>query len=71
MGFEPTTSSMPSRRAPNCATAPPEERLNSSIASKQSPVRSLDRDFISDSAPTLLVFLRSPVHLTGEGNQVV
>jgi hypothetical protein len=22
MGFEPTTSSMPSRRAPNCATAP-------------------------------------------------
>src|SRR6266850_1533486 len=25
MGFEPTTSSMPSRRAPNCATAPPEE----------------------------------------------
>ncbi len=27
MGFEPTTSSMPSRRAPNCATAPPEELL--------------------------------------------
>ena len=26
MGFEPTTSSMPSRRAPNCATAPPKER---------------------------------------------
>jgi hypothetical protein len=25
MGFEPTTSSMPSRRAPNCATAPHEE----------------------------------------------
>ncbi len=25
MGFEPTTSSMPSRRAPNCATAPLEE----------------------------------------------
>src|SRR5260370_746865 len=25
MGFEPTTSSMPSRRAPNCATAPPGE----------------------------------------------
>jgi hypothetical protein len=24
MGFEPTTSSMPSRRAPSCATAPPE-----------------------------------------------
>src|SRR5215470_15206389 len=23
MGFEPTTSSMPSRRAPSCATAPP------------------------------------------------
>ena len=23
MGFEPTASSMPSRRAPNCATAPP------------------------------------------------
>ena len=26
MGFEPTTSSMPSRRAPSCATAPPKER---------------------------------------------
>jgi hypothetical protein len=25
MGFEPTTSSMPSRRAPNCATAPPKD----------------------------------------------
>ena len=29
MGFEPTTSSMPSRRAPNCATAPPEEQHQS------------------------------------------
>ncbi len=29
MGFEPTTSSMPSRRAPNCATAPPKERNGS------------------------------------------
>ena len=29
MGFEPTTSSMPSRRAPNCATAPPEDIFNS------------------------------------------
>ena len=28
MGFEPTTSSMPSRRAPNCATAPPESYCN-------------------------------------------
>ena len=28
MGFEPTTSSMPSRRAPNCATAPPSRELN-------------------------------------------
>jgi hypothetical protein len=28
MGFEPTTSSMPSRRAPNCATAPPEVLKN-------------------------------------------
>jgi hypothetical protein len=27
MGFEPTTSSMPSRRAPNCATAPPITRF--------------------------------------------
>ena len=27
MGFEPTTSSMPSRRAPNCATAPLNECL--------------------------------------------
>ena len=25
-GFEPSTSSMPSRRAPNCATAPPEPK---------------------------------------------
>ncbi len=24
-GFEPSTSSMPSRRAPNCATAPPQD----------------------------------------------
>jgi hypothetical protein len=24
-GFEPATSSMPSRRAPNCATAPQEK----------------------------------------------
>ena len=28
MGFEPTTSSMPSRRAPNCATAPPVTHCN-------------------------------------------
>ena len=28
MGFEPTTSSMPSRRAPNCATAPPEAEFS-------------------------------------------
>ena len=27
MGFEPTTSSMPSRRAPNCATAPLSNRF--------------------------------------------
>ncbi len=27
MGFEPTASSMPSRRAPNCATAPPEMEI--------------------------------------------
>ncbi len=33
MGFEPTTSSMPSRRAPNCATAPPEEDLKFITAS--------------------------------------
>ncbi len=32
MGFEPTTSSMPSRRAPNCATAPPEELTKFIIA---------------------------------------
>src|SRR6266481_4084902 len=30
MGFEPTTSSMPSRRSPNCATAPPLQNLRSS-----------------------------------------
>src|SRR5438132_3968674 len=43
MGFEPTTSSMPSRRAPNCATAPPGRnffntiigRLRASIRSPQ------------------------------------
>jgi hypothetical protein len=28
MGFEPTASSMPSRRAPNCATAPPGLGIN-------------------------------------------
>jgi hypothetical protein len=33
MGFEPTTSSMPSRRAPNCATAPPEKLLIVMLAS--------------------------------------
>jgi hypothetical protein len=32
MGFEPTTSSMPSRRAPNCATAPPVNELTSMLA---------------------------------------
>jgi hypothetical protein len=26
-GFEPSTSSMPSRRASNCATAPPEDEF--------------------------------------------
>jgi hypothetical protein len=37
MGFEPTTSSMPSRRAPNCATAPPESYLyNASIEARDS-----------------------------------
>ena len=29
MGFEPTASSMPSRRAPNCATAPPSCNITS------------------------------------------
>jgi hypothetical protein len=31
MGFEPTTSSMPSRRAPNCATAPPGKQTTNTI----------------------------------------
>src|SRR5215471_5809295 len=35
MGFEPTTSSMPSRRAPNCATAPPKECLSLSQHAKE------------------------------------
>src|SRR2546429_3396567 len=35
MGFEPTTSSMPSRRAPNCATAPPKEWLEFIIAGER------------------------------------
>ena len=35
MGFEPTTSSMPSRRAPNCATAPPKEYLKSITAGER------------------------------------
>src|SRR5215469_15835818 len=34
MGFEPTTSSMPSRRAPNCATAPPEVTIYASTFGK-------------------------------------
>jgi hypothetical protein len=34
MGFEPTTSSMPSRRAPNCATAPPEQLLTMLTSSR-------------------------------------
>src|SRR5580698_2751148 len=39
MGFEPTTSSMPSRRAPNCATAPLEETLfcHSSTSKNDAP----------------------------------
>src|SRR5689334_13768329 len=32
MGFEPTASSMPSRRAPNCATAPPKNNSSDFIA---------------------------------------
>lgn len=31
-GFEPSTSSMPSRRAPNCATAPPRETIKENVA---------------------------------------
>jgi hypothetical protein len=41
MGFEPTTSSMPSRRAPNCATAPPKECLSLSQPVKESLASSL------------------------------
>src|SRR5258708_2235080 len=36
MGFEPTTSSMPSRRAPSCATAPPEELFDSTTRVSES-----------------------------------
>src|SRR5215472_19137611 len=48
MGFEPTTSSMPSRRAPNCATAPPKESLSLSQPVKESLASSLQvfPDFI-------------------------
>src|SRR5271154_5413348 len=37
MGFEPTTSSMPSRRAPNCATAPHEQLQNFTIREGEGP----------------------------------
>ena len=39
MGFEPTTSSMPSRRAPNCATAPPGQFRDVSIRALASSMR--------------------------------
>jgi hypothetical protein len=39
MGFEPTTSSMPSRRAPNCATAPPGRLSDVSIRAQASSMR--------------------------------
>src|ERR1700674_3858411 len=39
MGFEPTTSSMPSRRAPNCATAPPGRLSDVSIRALASSMR--------------------------------
>src|SRR6267378_498048 len=41
MGFEPTTSSMPSRRAPNCATAPPKELPSLSQRAEKSPAQRL------------------------------
>ena len=34
-GFEPATSSMPRKRAPNCATAPPRFYLDYTIARRQ------------------------------------
>jgi hypothetical protein len=43
MGFEPTTSSMPSRRAPNCATAPPYELVKFTIFFKGFSCRDANR----------------------------
>src|SRR5215469_7075185 len=40
MGFEPTTSSMPSRRAPNCATAPPKDIFDSTTRLMKKPAQS-------------------------------
>jgi hypothetical protein len=44
-GFEPPTSSMPSRRAPNCATAPPELEVmkNCSILVTRGQTRNMQR----------------------------
>src|SRR5882724_1502369 len=44
MGFEPTASSMPSRRAPNCATAPP----NCYFTCCDSIARSYDGQFLQN-----------------------
>src|SRR2546429_2704445 len=52
MGFEPTTSSMPSRRAPNCATAPPKECLSLSQLAKDSLASSFQ------AFPNLIIFIR-------------
>ena len=54
-GFEPATSSMPSRRAPNCATAPPKEEplLVAFIAPCRYDGQTNDRDSFARPPATL------------------
>src|SRR5271154_5081669 len=49
MGFEPTTSSMPSRRAPNCATAPLGKSL---LRLRTAPGKTRSSRFHRDALPT-------------------
>src|SRR5579872_1564613 len=58
-GFEPPTSSMPSRRAPNCATAPPALEMIKTVASWRHAVK---REHAAYSA--WLMTRRAPVLLS-------
>src|ERR1700730_4627242 len=68
MGFEPTTSSMPSRRAPNCATAPRKQLVIAFfIAFRYDTVKRVGGkvstgDCIGNQTPTHSVLTLEPVN---------